>query len=144
MSPSDQPEGSGVTVKEELFAVCPLTLTEKGPDVALAGTNAMMLLSDQLATAEAVPLTETELVPCVAPKPVPVIATDTPTAPDAGEIFVMFGAWANVRPAHARKHNRAAIRLRACARIDLPPAIREIENVNGPCDSVEETSDTRR
>src|SRR5258708_33019392 len=105
MSPSDQPEGSGVTVKDVLFAACPLTRTEKGPDVALAGTYAMMLLSDHMATAEAVPLSETELVPCVAPKPVPVIASDTPTAPDAGEILVTFGAWASVRPAHAMKNN---------------------------------------
>ena len=39
-----------------------------------------------------VPLNWTVLVPCVEPKFVPVIVTDTPTAPDVGDRLVMLGA----------------------------------------------------
>src|SRR6266705_711406 len=47
----------------------------------------------------AVPLNLTVLVPCVAPKFAPVIATEVPTRPDAGLRPEMVGAAAVVAPA---------------------------------------------
>ena len=38
------------------------------------------------------PLNATVLVPCVAPKFVPVMVTDVPTGPEVGDKLVMLGA----------------------------------------------------
>jgi len=46
--------------------------------------------------AVAVPLNFTVLVPCVAPKFVPVIVTRAPTAPDVGDRLLMLGAGTTV------------------------------------------------
>ena len=51
-----------------------------------------MLVPLQLVGVAAVPLNVTVLVPCVAPKFVPVIVTEVPTAPDVGFRLVMLGA----------------------------------------------------
>jgi hypothetical protein len=50
-------------VNEELFATCPPTVTENDPDMEFAGTIAMILLSDQLATVALTPFSETVLGP---------------------------------------------------------------------------------
>jgi hypothetical protein len=50
-----------------------------------------MLVALQLVTVAATPLNVTVLVPCVAPKVVPVIITDAPTNPDVGLRLVMIG-----------------------------------------------------
>jgi hypothetical protein len=73
----------------------PPTVTSTFPEVAPVGTAAMIDVEVQLAMVVAVvPLNATVLAPCVAPKSVPVIVTDSPTAPDVGERLVIFG-WAN-------------------------------------------------
>jgi hypothetical protein len=78
----------------------------------LAGTTATIAVFDQLATRAVVPFKVIVLLPCAAPKFVPVIATEAPTAPELGEMLVTVGAWASVRPAHASENKNAAIRLR--------------------------------
>jgi len=50
-----------------------------------------MLVSLQLAGVAGVPLNVTVLVPCVAPKPPPVMIIDVPAAPDVGERLIMLG-----------------------------------------------------
>src|SRR3954463_16238638 len=50
-----------------------------------------MLVADQDDGVAAVPLNVTVLVPCVAPKLVPVIVTDVPTGPLVGERLVSGG-----------------------------------------------------
>lgn len=83
----------GTTVKGTPLLVRPptVTLTLTFPGVAVFGTGTMMLVSLQLAGVAAVPLKATELVPCVAPKLVPVMVTEVPTFPDVGERLVMLG-----------------------------------------------------
>lgn len=61
----------------------PDTVTTTLPVVAPAGTVTTMLVALQLVTTvTAVPLNVTVLVPCVAPKFVPVIVMEVPTAPE--------------------------------------------------------------
>lgn len=62
----------------------PLTVTLTGPVVAVAGTVAVIWLSDQLVTVAFVPLNVTVLLPCVAPNHSPVICTEVPTGPLPG------------------------------------------------------------
>lgn len=65
------------------------------PVVAPAGTVVLMLVAVQFVEGETVavvPLNLIVLVPCVEPKPVPVIVTDVPAAPEVGEGAVMLGA----------------------------------------------------
>ena len=50
-----------------------------------------MLVADQLVGVAVVPLNVTVLVPCVAPKFVPVIVTAVPTGPLVGDRLVMLG-----------------------------------------------------
>jgi hypothetical protein len=65
----------------------PDTVTTTLPVVAPAGTVTTMLVALQLATdVTAVPLKVTVLVPCVAPKFVPVMVMDAPTAHPASPI----------------------------------------------------------
>ena len=70
----------------------PPTVTTTFPVVAPLGTGTTMLVALQLVGVAAVPLNFTVLVPCVAPKFVPVIVTDVPTGPDVGDKLVMLGA----------------------------------------------------
>ena len=75
---------AAVTVKATPLLATPATVTTTFPVVAPAGTGATMLVALQLVGVAAVPLNCTVLVPCVAPKFVPVIVTDAPTTADVG------------------------------------------------------------
>jgi hypothetical protein len=76
--------GGGGTVNAAPLLESPPTDTTTLPDTAPAGTGATMLVELQLEGVASVPLKLTVLVPCVAPKPVPIIVTGVPTAPDEG------------------------------------------------------------
>jgi len=84
--------GGGVTVKGVPLVARPPTTTTTFPVVAPVGTGTTMLVELQLIGAAAVPLNVIVLAPCVAPKPVPVIVTDVPVAPDDGFRLLMI-AW---------------------------------------------------
>ncbi len=84
--------GVGTTVNDTPALDTPLAVTTTLPVVAPLGTDATMVVALQLVGVAAVPLNVTVLVPCVAPKFVPVIVTDVPTAPEVGERLVMLGA----------------------------------------------------
>jgi hypothetical protein len=71
----------------------PDTVTTTLPVVAPAGTVTTMLVALQLVTAvTAVPLNVTVLVPCVAPKFVPVMVMEVPTAPELWLRLLIVGA----------------------------------------------------
>jgi hypothetical protein len=70
----------------------PPTVTTTLPVLAPLGTVAVMLVALQLVTVATVPLKVTALVPCVAPKFVPVIITELPTVPEVGFRPPMLGA----------------------------------------------------
>jgi hypothetical protein len=92
--------GAAATVKvfplPPLLAT-PLTVTTTFPVVAPAGTVATMLVAPQLVAVAVVPLNFTVLVPCVAPKFVPLIVTDAPAAAEAGDKLVTLGAATTVK-----------------------------------------------
>jgi hypothetical protein len=81
----------GVTVKLTPLLAAPPTVTTTFPVVAPLGTGATILVADQLAGVAAVPLNVTLLLPWVAPKAVPVMVTEAPTAPEVGDKLVMCG-----------------------------------------------------
>ena len=89
-------EGSTVNITP-LLAVPP-TVTTTLPVVAPAGTCAVMLVALQpVIVVAVVPLNLTVLViPCVAPKFAPMIATEVPTRADVGKRLVMVGAEAGL------------------------------------------------
>jgi hypothetical protein len=89
--------GGGTTVKVTPLLFTPPALTTTLPVVAPLGTGATIDVALQLLGVAVVPLNFTVLVPCVAPKFVPVIVTDAPTAPVVGEILLMLGAGTTVR-----------------------------------------------
>ena len=62
------------------------------PVVAPVGAVTVMLVALQAVGVAVVPLNVTVLVPCVAPKFVPVITTVLPTVPLLGFRFVIVGA----------------------------------------------------
>jgi len=70
----------------------PPTVTTTLPVVAPAGTSTTTLVALQLVGVAVVPLNFTVLVPCVAPKFVPVSVTDVPITPDTGFRLAMLGA----------------------------------------------------
>ena len=74
----------------------PATVTTTFPVVAADGTVATTLVALQLVAVAGVPLKATELVPCVAPKLVPLMVTEVPTGPDAGDKPRIAGAPCNV------------------------------------------------
>ena len=74
-----------------------LTVTTTLPVVAPEGTTAVIDVALQLDTVAVVPLKVTVLVPCDAPKLVPVMVTNAPTAPDAGDRLAMLGIDRNVK-----------------------------------------------
>jgi len=80
-----------VTVKLSPLLATPPTVTTTFPVVAPVGTGATMLVALQLVGVAAVPLNVTVLLPCAAPKFVPVIVTEVPTTPDVGLKLVMLG-----------------------------------------------------
>src|SRR5260370_8873642 len=72
----------------------PKTATRIFPVAASVGTTAMICVSAQLVMLAGVPLNVTVLVPCVAPKFVPVIVTAVPVGPDVGLTPLMLGVGA--------------------------------------------------
>jgi hypothetical protein len=87
--------GVAKTVNDEPALAAPLTVTTTLPVVAPVGTVAVIEVLLQVPTVAAVPLNFTVLVPCVAPKFVPVIVTEAPTAPEVGERLVIVGDTVN-------------------------------------------------
>jgi hypothetical protein len=73
--------GGGVTVKAAPLLATPPTVTTTLPVVAPVGTGTSMLVALQFVGVATVLLKATVLVPCVAPKFVPVIVTVAPTGP---------------------------------------------------------------
>lgn len=74
--------GGGRTVKFRPLLFVLATETTRFPVVAPDGTVTEMLEAPQLDTGATVPLKLTVLLPCVAPKPVPVSVTGAPTGPE--------------------------------------------------------------
>ena len=89
--------GAATTVKFTPLLFTPLALTTTLPVVAPLGTGATIEVALQLVGVAEVPLKLTVPVPCVAPKLVPVIVTDPPTAPLVGDRLVMLGAATTVK-----------------------------------------------
>jgi hypothetical protein len=85
------------TVKLLPLLSTPLAWTTMFPVVAAVGTGTFMLVALQFVGVAVVPLNFTVLVPCVDPKFVPVIVTDTPIAPEVGERLVIAGAATTVK-----------------------------------------------
>jgi hypothetical protein len=80
-----------LTVKFTPLLATPPTVTTTFPVVAPAGTGVTMLVALQLVGVAAIPLNLTVLVPCVAPKFVPVTVIEAPSTPDVGLRLVMLG-----------------------------------------------------
>jgi hypothetical protein len=88
--------GAGtVTVKLIPLLAWPPTVTITLPVVAPVGTVTVMLVALHAVAVAAMPLNVTVLVPCVAPKFVPVMTIVLPTAPAFGFRLLMEGT--NVR-----------------------------------------------
>ncbi len=87
----------GVTVKSTPLLATPPTVTTTFPVVAPVGADVARLVALLLVTVASIPLNVTVLVPCVAPKFVPVIVTAVPTDPEVGDTLVMLGADDTVR-----------------------------------------------
>ncbi len=87
----------GVTVKGTELLSTPFTTTRTFPVVAPNGTGTTMLVELQLVGVAGVTLNLTELVPCDAPKFVPVIVTNVPTRAALGLTLVMVGAGSTVK-----------------------------------------------
>jgi hypothetical protein len=83
--------GTGTTVKFTPLLATPPTVKTTLPVVAPEGTGTTIFVALQLVGVAVVPLNLTVLVPCVAPKFVPLTVTEVPTAPEVGETFVMLG-----------------------------------------------------
>src|SRR3972149_3516715 len=82
---------SGVTVKVTPVLDMPPTVTTTGPVLAPVGTGTIISMSLQLVGVASIPLKVAVLVPWVEPKFSPLIVTDVPTAPDAGERLLITG-----------------------------------------------------
>ncbi len=89
--------GTGSTVKLTPLLSTPLANTTTFPVVAAGGTGTTMLVSLQLAGVPALPLTSTVLLPCVAPKLVPVMVTEVATGPEVGDRLAMVGGGTTVK-----------------------------------------------
>jgi len=87
--------GGTKTVKGTPLLARPPTVTTTFPVFAPLGTGTTMLVALQLVGVAAVPLKVTVLVPCEAPKLVPVIVTEVPTGPAVGERLVRLGVTVN-------------------------------------------------
>src|SRR5437667_159268 len=93
--------GVGRRVKATALLAKPLTVTTTFPVVAPAGTGTTMLVPLQLVGVPAVPLNVTVLLPCVAPKFVPVMVTEVPAGPTVGLRPVMLGVMLKIEKALA-------------------------------------------
>src|SRR5271166_490595 len=88
--------GDAVTVKLRPLLDWPPTVTTTLPVVAPFGTGAVRLVLVQFVGVAVVPLKLTMLAPCEAPKLVPVMITELPTAPEVGDSVVMLGGGGSV------------------------------------------------
>jgi hypothetical protein len=86
-----------VTVKFDPLLAWPPTVTTTFPVVAPTGAGTTMVVAFQLVGVAAIPLNETVLVPCVAPKFAPVIVTGVPIGPDVGLRPAMLGGTTTVK-----------------------------------------------
>src|SRR5258708_17607143 len=86
-----------MTVKLSPLLASPPTVTTTFPVVAPVGTGTMMLVAFQFVDVAMVPLNVTVLAPCAAPKLVPVMVTEAPARPEAGERLVMLGGTVTVK-----------------------------------------------
>ena len=84
-----------ITVNGEPLLDVADTVTTTLPVVAPAGTGVTMLVLLHVPGAAAVPLNVTLLVPCVAPKLVPVMVTLSPAAAAVGERLLIVGGGTN-------------------------------------------------
>jgi hypothetical protein len=89
--------GAETTVKLLPLLVTPLAFTTTFPVVAPLGTVVVILVALQVPTVAVVPLNLTAPAPCVAPKFVPVIVTEAPTAPVVGDKLATLGAETTVK-----------------------------------------------
>jgi hypothetical protein len=89
--------GAATTTNLTPLLATPLVLTTTLPVVAPVGTVATIEIALQVVIVAVLPLKMTVPEPWVEPKPVPVIVTDAPTAPVAGERLVMVGVGNTVK-----------------------------------------------
>jgi hypothetical protein len=87
----------GVIVKGTPLLPRLLTVTTTLPVVPPFGTSTTMLVEFQLVGVATMPLKATLLVPCEAPKFVPVIVTEVVTGPEVGLRLVMLGGTITVK-----------------------------------------------
>lgn len=87
-----------VVVKLTPLLAAPFTVTTTLPLVAPLGTGTEMVVSVQLVGVADVPLKLTVLVPCVAPKLVPLMVTPVPPGPEVGERLLMAGVTVKLTP----------------------------------------------
>ena len=81
----------GSTSKNPGLLATPPTVTTTFPPGVPLGTGATMLVALQLVGVATVPPKVTVLLPCDAPKSVPVIVTEVPAKPEVGLIPVILG-----------------------------------------------------
>jgi len=100
---------TGITIKDRALLAAPLTVTTTStkPGARELGTGATIFVSlHELGVEATLPKVTVLLLPCVAPKPDPLMVTDPPTGltgPTEGEMLVILGtdcAW------HERKTAR--------------------------------------
>ena|ERR1043166_6788781 len=83
--------GGWITAKLRALLATPPTVTTRFPLIDPLGIVTTIEFEFQLDTLQIIPLRLTLLSCCVAPKFDPVIVTDVPTTPDAGDKPMMFG-----------------------------------------------------
>jgi hypothetical protein len=89
-------DGRWITVNGEPLLLVPVTVTTTFPVVAPVGTGTTIEAALQLVGVAAVPLKLTVLLPWLAPKFEPLIVTDVPITPDAGDKLLIAGSWVTV------------------------------------------------
>jgi hypothetical protein len=119
------------TVKSDPLLTTPLTVTTTFPVIAPVGTCATIWVPLQLVMGATVPLKLTALVPWVAPKFIPVIATDVPAGPEVGDKLVIIGETITVtlvepqmEPTHA-----TAVTEPTATPVPLPRVLESLETV---------------
>ena len=90
--------GGTTTVKFDPLLAWPPTVTTTLPVVAPVGTGTVMLVAVHAVGVPDVPLKVTVLVPCVAPKLVPTMVMEVPTAPELGLRLVILGVTEKLMP----------------------------------------------
>jgi len=88
----------GITVKGEPLLATPATVTTTLPESAPGGSGTTMVLGPHAVGVAETPLNVTVLVPCVLPKPPPLVTTDCPAGPEVGLRFAMLGSTVKVIP----------------------------------------------